>query len=109
MLAEEDNSTEPIPLDVVDKLDTSSAAPESVDTPETVPTEFMIFLGDFVYADVPLYFGDDKEAYRRLYRRNYQSPSFRRVYEHLRAFCIFTDISLPNIEFSSDCTHVRRS
>jgi alkaline phosphatase D len=43
-----------------------------------------MFLGDFVYADVPFYFGDDKEAYRRLYRRNYLSESFRKVYEHLR-------------------------
>ena len=48
------------------------------------PTEFMIFMGDFIYADVPVYYGDDKEAYRRFYRRNYNSPSFRRVYERLR-------------------------
>lgn len=48
------------------------------------PTEFMIFLGDFIYADVPIYWGDDREAYRRLYRRNYQSPSFKKVYEQLR-------------------------
>lgn len=48
------------------------------------PTEFMIFMGDFIYADVPIYWGDDREAYRRLYRRNYQSPSFRKVYEQLR-------------------------
>jgi alkaline phosphatase D len=47
-------------------------------------TDFMLFLGDFIYADVPLYIGDDQEAYRRLYRRNYQSPSFRNVYEKLR-------------------------
>lgn len=46
--------------------------------------EFMLFLGDFIYADVPMYFGDDAEAYRRLYRRNYQSDSFRKIYEHLR-------------------------
>jgi alkaline phosphatase D len=46
--------------------------------------EFMLFLGDFIYADVPLYVGDDKEAYRRLYRRNYQSSSFRKLYEKLR-------------------------
>jgi alkaline phosphatase D len=44
----------------------------------------MLFLGDFIYADVPLYVGDDKEAYRRLYRRNYQSSSFRKLYEKLR-------------------------
>ena len=47
-------------------------------------TDFLLFLGDFIYADVPLYVGDDQEAYRRLYRRNYQSPSFRNVYEKLR-------------------------
>lgn len=46
--------------------------------------EFLIFLGDFIYADVPVYIGDDKEAYRRLYRRNYNSPSFRKIYERLR-------------------------
>jgi alkaline phosphatase D len=56
------------------------------------PAEFMLFLGDFVYADVPLYFGDNKEAYRRLYRRNYQSKSFRKVYERLRELIVF-DIS----------------
>ena len=57
--------------------------------PSSAPTEFMLFLGDFIYADVPLYFGDSKDAYRRLYRRNYQSPSFRKVYEHLRMSQLF--------------------
>ena len=47
-------------------------------------TDFLLFLGDFIYADVPLYIGDDEEAYRRLYRRNYQSLSFRNIYEKLR-------------------------
>lgn len=51
------------------------------------PVEFLMFLGDFVYADVPLYFGDNKEAYRRLYRRNYMSESFRKVYKRLREWC----------------------
>jgi alkaline phosphatase D len=46
---------------------------------------FLLFLGDFIYADVPTYIGDDKEAYRRLYRRSYQS-SFRKVFERLRQF-----------------------
>lgn len=49
-------------------------------------TKFMLFLGDFIYADVPLYFGDSQEAYRRLYRRNYHSRSFKKVYERLRKF-----------------------
>lgn len=69
----------------------SSSANEFATTPVSrassvtkAPTEFMIFLGDFIYADVPIYYGDDKETYRRLYRRNYQSDSFRKVYERLR-------------------------
>jgi alkaline phosphatase D len=48
--------------------------------------DFLLFLGDFIYADVPIYIGDQKEAYRRLYRRNYQSHSFRKVYEQIRKF-----------------------
>ena len=56
----------------------------------SMSAEFMLFLGDFVYADVPHYFGDNLDAYRRLYRRNYRSPSFRRVYERLRRLQLFT-------------------
>ncbi|KAJ7632327.1 PhoD-like phosphatase-domain-containing protein [Roridomyces roridus] len=51
--------------------------------PLDLPVQFMLFLGDFIYSDVPVYIGDTKEAYRRLYRRNYQSKSFRKVYERL--------------------------
>lgn len=58
----------------------------AITTTQATPADFMLFLGDFVYADVPYYYGDDKEAYRRLYRRNYQSRSFRKVYERLRAY-----------------------
>lgn len=41
-------------------------------------------MGDFVYADVPIKVDDSVEAYTRLYRRNYASPSYRRLYEQLR-------------------------
>ncbi|KAJ3554580.1 hypothetical protein NM688_g3029 [Phlebia brevispora] len=75
----------------------SLTEPESTATPEVKPpAEFMLFLGDFIYADVPLYFGDDAEAYRRLYRRNYQSDSFRRVYEHLPMFHTYDDHEIIN-------------
>jgi len=60
------------------------------------PPEFMLFLGDFIYADVPLYFGDSKDAYRRLYRRNYQSQSFRKVYERLPIIHIYDDHEFVN-------------
>ncbi|KAF9451229.1 hypothetical protein P691DRAFT_797104 [Macrolepiota fuliginosa MF-IS2] len=51
-----------------------------------LPLEFLLFLGDFIYADVPLYMGDEREAYRRLYRRNYRSPGLRRIYERMRMY-----------------------
>lgn len=61
---------------------------DAVETVE-VPTSFLLFLGDFIYADVPVYFGDKQETYRRLYRRMYQSPSYRRIYEKLRKYSPF--------------------
>lgn len=72
-------STSDLAHDRTPKFTATSVA--SVNPP---PAEFLMFLGDFIYADVPFYFGDNKEAYRRLYRRNYMSKSFRKIYERLR-------------------------
>ncbi|GLB35224.1 putative phoD-like phosphatase [Lyophyllum shimeji] len=58
--------------------------------------DFMLFLGDFIYADVPVYIGDNKEAYRRLYRRNYNSDSFRKIYERLPIFHAYDDHEFIN-------------
>ena len=73
---------------------TAAQSALNVKTSDKAPTEFMMFLGDFIYADVPHYFGDDQEAYRRLYRRNYDSPSFRKVYERLRMFSFVNMVKL---------------
>jgi alkaline phosphatase D len=75
-------------LNSVPTWTTASAPSTAVVIPP--PAEFLLFLGDFIYADVPLYFGDDKEAYRRLYRRNYLSNSFRKIYERLRRYHFVT-------------------
>ncbi|KAJ8078418.1 hypothetical protein PM082_012700 [Marasmius tenuissimus] len=64
--------------------------------PSLPETEFMLFLGDFIYADVPFYAGNNQESYRRLYRRNYQSPSFRKVYEKLPIFFTYDDHEIIN-------------
>lgn len=76
-------------------------------TPLSTPAEFMLFLGDFIYADVPYYFGDNLDKYRRLYRRTYQSPDFRRVYERLRGLQVFHLLSAPSHTKSSYILHVR--
>lgn len=68
----------------------------ALSTEEVGPAEFMLFLGDFIYADVPMYFGDNLESYRRLYRRNYQSPSMRKVYEKLPMFHTYDDHEIIN-------------
>ncbi|KAK0483372.1 PhoD-like phosphatase-domain-containing protein [Armillaria novae-zelandiae] len=58
--------------------------------------EFLLFLGDFIYADVPVYTGSTLEDYRRLYRRNYQSNSFRKIYERLPIFHAYDDHEIIN-------------
>ncbi|MCJ1473611.1 hypothetical protein MMC13_002262 [Lambiella insularis] len=40
---------------------------------------FMLFLGDFIYIDVPRRFGSSTETYRREYRQVYASPSWPSV------------------------------
>ncbi|KAF2455501.1 PhoD-like phosphatase-domain-containing protein [Lineolata rhizophorae] len=40
---------------------------------------FMLFLGDFIYVDVPHRFGTDIETYRREYRQVYASPDWSAV------------------------------
>ncbi|KAF8590013.1 hypothetical protein K439DRAFT_1382603 [Ramaria rubella] len=76
----------------------SVAAPSSIPHPHSpgALTEFMLLLGDFVYAEVPWYGGNDVEGYRRLYRRAYASPSFRKVYERLPIFNIYDDHEIFN-------------
>ena len=86
-----DSSSDPLELKNIVQLEANSTrvsqgSANSTTRVRSPRTEFLMFLGDFIYADVPVYFGEDKEAYRRLYRRNYQSPSFRKVYEQLRTY-----------------------
>ncbi|KAG6813101.1 hypothetical protein H0H92_013955 [Tricholoma furcatifolium] len=74
----------------------NSTSNETVRTEDTTGADFMLFLGDFIYADVPIYIGDDKEAYRRLYRRNYNSDSFRKIYQRLPIFHAYDDHEFIN-------------
>jgi alkaline phosphatase D len=64
--------TDPAGNESAPKLEDLTPEPEGAEPP--APAEFMLFLGDFVYADVPVWWGDSQEAYRRLYRRTYNSP-----------------------------------
>ncbi|KAF2220581.1 PhoD-like phosphatase-domain-containing protein [Elsinoe ampelina] len=42
----------------------------------SLKAQFMLFLGDFIYIDVPHRHGTDRESYRREYRQAYASPDW---------------------------------
>ncbi|KAJ7093065.1 PhoD-like phosphatase-domain-containing protein [Mycena epipterygia] len=69
--------------------------PKTAPADPVPPAEFMLFLGDFIY-DVPTYIGDTREAYRRLYRRNYLSNSFKKIYERLPVLHTYDDHEIKN-------------
>ena len=57
---------------------------------------FMLFLGDFIYVDVPFRQGSDKEAYRREYRQVYASPDWRGASERLPWIHVLDDHEIAN-------------
>lgn len=57
---------------------------------------FMLFLGDFIYIDVPLRFGADIETYRREYRQVYASPDWPSVSSTLPWLHVLDDHEIAN-------------
>ncbi|TFK26359.1 alkaline phosphatase [Coprinopsis marcescibilis] len=92
--------------ETVEAVDTTVNATEAEEIVIETPSEteesisglykFMLFLGDFIYADVPIYFGDAPDAYLRLYRRNYASQSFRKLYKSLPILFAYDDHEIIN-------------
>ncbi|KAF6238603.1 hypothetical protein HO173_003109 [Letharia columbiana] len=57
---------------------------------------FMLFLGDFIYIDVPHRFGTDSETYRREYRQVYSSPDWPAVSDSLPWLHVIDDHEIAN-------------
>jgi alkaline phosphatase D len=57
---------------------------------------FMLFLGDFIYVDVPHRQGKDSETYRREYRQVYSSPSWPAVSDNLPWIHVIDDHEINN-------------
>lgn len=49
-----------------------------------VGIKFMLFLGDFIYSDVPHYSGANRESYWSKYRGIFASPDWSAIYEKIR-------------------------
>jgi alkaline phosphatase D len=72
--------------------------------PELKPY-FMLFLGDFIYVDVPWRLGKDAEHYRREYRQVYSSPSWPAVSNNLPWIHVIDDHEIQN-DWSGNTTGV---
>ncbi len=57
---------------------------------------FMLFLGDFIYIDVPHRFGKDAETYRREYRQVYSSPDWPGATANLPWIHVIDDHEIAN-------------
>ncbi|KAH8591441.1 alkaline phosphatase family protein-like protein [Bisporella sp. PMI_857] len=64
----------------------------------TIPlsAQFMLFLGDFIYIDVPRRFGTTTEDYRREYRQVYASPDWPSVGQNLSWIHVLDDHEIAN-------------
>ncbi|KAJ1857248.1 hypothetical protein LPJ76_001919 [Coemansia sp. RSA 638] len=58
--------------------------------------DLIMFMGDFIYADVPLYFGPATEDYRRLYRQVYAAQSSRRLLRKVPMLHVYDDHEIKN-------------
>lgn len=58
--------------------------------------QFMLFLGDFIYIDVPERFGKSVEEYRMQYRQVYASPDWAPVAQNLSWIHVLDDHEISN-------------
>ncbi|PWW77298.1 Metallo-dependent phosphatase [Tuber magnatum] len=72
---------------------------------ERLEARFMLFLGDFIYIDVPRRPGFDKESYRQQYRQIYASPDWPSVGANLPWIHVIDDHEISN-DWSSNTTGV---
>jgi alkaline phosphatase D len=56
----------------------------------------MLFMGDFIYIDVPHRFGEDVETYRSEYRRVYSSPDWEPATQELPWIHVIDDHEIAN-------------
>ncbi|KAK4155485.1 PhoD-like phosphatase-domain-containing protein [Chaetomidium leptoderma] len=67
--------------------------------------QFMLFLGDFIYADVPRYWDKSTAYYREKYRQIYASPDWPAVGQNLSWIHVLDDHEIAN-DWSANSTGV---
>jgi alkaline phosphatase D len=71
----------------------------------TLNPQFMLFLGDFIYADVPRYWDKTAAYYREKYRQIYASPDWPAVGQNLSWIHVLDDHEIAN-DWSANSTGV---
>ncbi|KAH8150161.1 uncharacterized protein LAJ45_05847 [Morchella importuna] len=72
---------------------------------EELKASFMLFLGDFIYIDVPRRPGVDVESYRQYYRQIYASPDWPAAGNNLPWIHVLDDHEIAN-DWSSNTTGI---
>ncbi|KAI0405300.1 PhoD-like phosphatase [Xylaria palmicola] len=62
----------------------------------TLGAQFMLFLGDFIYIEVPRQFGQSVESYRQKYRQVYASPDWPAIGQNLSWIHVLDDHEIAN-------------
>ncbi|GAA5838395.1 hypothetical protein JCM11251_004924 [Rhodosporidiobolus azoricus] len=75
---------------------TTKGAKEFLKIAEDVGVRFMVFLGDFLYADVPIYQGIDVKSYLKGYRQVFASPEVKKMVEKIPMVTIYDDHEIYN-------------
>ncbi|GAA5829024.1 hypothetical protein JCM3766R1_003908 [Sporobolomyces carnicolor] len=68
---------------------------------EKVGVRFMVFLGDFIYSDVPYLAGVTTEQYNKRYRQTFASPELKKMIEKIPMVAIYDDHEIIN-DFSGN-------
>lgn len=72
---------------------------------QSIKAQFMLFLGDFIYIDVPKRHGSSIEDYRREYRQIFASPDWPAVAKELPWIHVYDDHEVAN-DWSGNTTGV---
>ncbi|KAL1917993.1 uncharacterized protein VTP21DRAFT_3259 [Calcarisporiella thermophila] len=64
--------------------------------------DLLVFLGDFIYADAPFYFGSGVENYRMLYRQIYATPDYQNIFKRVPSLHVYDDHEILNNWSSQD-------
>ncbi|GAA5893024.1 hypothetical protein JCM6882_006918 [Rhodosporidiobolus microsporus] len=75
---------------------TTRGAKMFLDVAEKVGVQFLVFLGDFLYADVPVYGGIDVKSYFKGYRQVFASPEIKKMVEKIPMVSIYDDHEIYN-------------